>query len=249
MYGRLTRRADARVASAVSCNGACRTRLQPAQTDRKSFRLTNRHVAIRLGSRQIQSCPRRCREAPYSKRRMVPFAQYLASLTPSRPRPRSGRCRQASRSTSDGSRPPKLLTDEQVRRSSGERRDMPRRGLIAGAQVRSFVADGFIVLQPGRAHRCGEPLRRCGHSRRGCGPVRPGADIVQSRGLVTDESEFDDGTGKHCESEQDATAQWVEWCGSFHELIYRRYAPRAVRRLSSSPRSVGLGACWPKAVG
>ena len=171
MYGRLTRRADARVASAVSCNGACRTRLQPAQTDRKSFRLTNRHVAIRLGSRQIQSCPRRYREAPYSKRRMAPVAQYLASLTPSRPRPRSGRCRQASRSTSDGSRPPKLLTDEQVRRSSGERRDMPRRGLIAGAQVRSFVADGFIVLQPGRAHRCGEPLRRCGHSRRGCGPV------------------------------------------------------------------------------
>ena len=57
----------------------------------------------------------------------------------------------------------------------------------------------------------------------------PGADIAQSRGLVTDESEFDDGTGKHCESEQDATAQWVEWCGSFHELIYRRYAPWAVR--------------------
>ena len=56
----------------------------------------------------------------------------------------------------------------------------------------------------------------------------PGADIAQSRGLVTDESEFDDGTGKHCESEQDAKAQWVEWCGSFHELIYRRYAPRAV---------------------
>ena len=83
----------------------------------------------------------------------------------------------------------------------------------------------------------------CGHSRRGCGPVRPGADIVQSRGLVTDESEFDDGTGKHCESEQDATAQWVEWCGSFHELIYRRYAPRAVP--ADSPRALGLSVLAP----